>query len=396
MQLRRFLPFVVLLLGLTGTRVAAQQPSERYFAETGQWVRGRFLAYWDRHGGLAQQGYPLAGEFSEISTTDGKPYTVQYFERAVFEYHPEHAGTPYEILLSLVGVDAYREKYPQGAPNQRAHSEGQLFPATGKRLGGSFRTYWEAHGGLPQQGYPISDEFAEVSALDGKTYTVQYFERAVFEYHPEYKGTPYEVLLSQLGTYRHQARYKGSATPRPSPSSPFSPGSPSPGLPYPSPTISPAPTATPATPRPSLAIPTPRPGYTQSGMRGSDQYLIWQEYQPNVAGGRDIVGLDLASGQRINIATAAGNQQALALDGNQVLWQQDYPQNPCQTYPFSGANLYRKTLPGGAPTLIARGDNFPTAAAMHGDAVAWVTNGCDFDAHVRLWDGRTVQALRDS
>ncbi len=34
---------------------------------------------------------------------------------------------------------------------------------------------------------------------DGKTYLVQYFERQRFEYHPENKGTRYEVLLGRLG-----------------------------------------------------------------------------------------------------------------------------------------------------------------------------------------------------
>lgn len=46
----------------------------------------------------------------------------------------------------------------------------------------------------------------ETSPLDGKPYTVQYFERAVFEYHPE-NPPPYDVLLAQLGTYVGQARY---------------------------------------------------------------------------------------------------------------------------------------------------------------------------------------------
>jgi hypothetical protein len=59
---------------------------------------------------------------------------------------------------------------------------------------------------LAQQGYPLSEEFAETSQLDGKPYTVQYFERAVFEYHPE-NQPPYDVLLSQLGTYVGKARY---------------------------------------------------------------------------------------------------------------------------------------------------------------------------------------------
>jgi hypothetical protein len=30
---------------------------------------------------------------------------VQYFERNRFEYHPENAGTPYEIQLGLLGGD---------------------------------------------------------------------------------------------------------------------------------------------------------------------------------------------------------------------------------------------------------------------------------------------------
>src|SRR5205085_8188501 len=75
------------------------------------------------------------------------------------------------------------------------------FPQTGHTVGGLFRTYWEQHGGLAQQGYPISEELQEQSDLDGKTYTVQYFERAVFEWHPENKA-PYDVLLTQLGRFR--------------------------------------------------------------------------------------------------------------------------------------------------------------------------------------------------
>ncbi|MFL5735444.1 MAG: alpha/beta fold hydrolase, partial [Chloroflexia bacterium] len=39
--------------------------------------------------------------------------------------------------------------------------------------------------------------------LNGKPYTVQYFERAVFELHPE-NAAPYDVLLSQLGTFQNQ------------------------------------------------------------------------------------------------------------------------------------------------------------------------------------------------
>jgi hypothetical protein len=180
----------------------------RTFPETGQTVTGIFLDYWDAHGGLAQQGFPISGLMSEVSDLDGRAYAVQYFERAVFEHHPENSA-PYDILLSQLGRFQYRERYPDGAPNQQPNmAEGsQLFPETGKRVGGIFLEYWQSHGGLAQQGFPISDEFIEVSDLDGREYRVQYFERAVFELHPENAGTPYEVLLSQLGTTQYKEKY---------------------------------------------------------------------------------------------------------------------------------------------------------------------------------------------
>jgi hypothetical protein len=195
---------------------ANAQPASRLFPETGKTVRGLFLDYWTRHGGLAQQGYPISEETQEKSDTDGKVYTVQYFERAVFEYHPENAS-PNDVLLSLLGVFRYNSKYPTGAPGQQPNNSAAsiLFPETGKRIGRSFLAYWQSHGGLAQQGYPISDEFNEKSDLDGKVYQVQYFERAVFESHPENRP-PHDVLLSQLGTFRYRAKY-GQTPPPPNP-----------------------------------------------------------------------------------------------------------------------------------------------------------------------------------
>lgn len=193
----------------------AQQAYCLNFPETGKNVCGTFLAYWQQHGGLAQQGFPLSGEFQEQSDVNGKSYTVQYFERAVFEKHPENAS-PNDILLSLLGSMAYKQKYARGVaevappPNFPA---GMSFPETGKEIRGEFLTYWKGHGGLAQQGYPITNLIMEKSELDGKTYMVQYFERAVFEMHPENKP-PYNVLLSQLGTLQYRRKYPaGASTP---------------------------------------------------------------------------------------------------------------------------------------------------------------------------------------
>src|SRR3954468_14935942 len=101
-----------------GPLTAGAQPKARTFPETGKVVAGRFLDYWTNNGGLAQQGYPISDVFPEVSDLNGKTYTVQYFERAVFELHPENQA-PYDVLLSQLGTFRYKEKYANGAPNQK-------------------------------------------------------------------------------------------------------------------------------------------------------------------------------------------------------------------------------------------------------------------------------------
>ncbi len=184
-------------------RTLGNVPSEvRLFPQTGQQVGGAFLQHWLTTGGLPQYGYPISGERQERSPIDGKLYTVQYFERAMFEFHPENRP-PADVLPALLGTLRYRAKYPGGAPDQQPNTSGGsvLFSQTGKRLGGRFLDYWRAHGGLSGNGYPISDEFSEVSPVDGKPYRVQYFERAVLEFHPE-NSPAYDVLPALLGTLR--------------------------------------------------------------------------------------------------------------------------------------------------------------------------------------------------
>src|SRR5690242_10654200 len=103
--------FAVLMLVIpaAGARSTLAQGDSHTFPETGKTVSGSFLKYWTEHGGLAQQGFPITEQMQEVSDTDGKTYTVQYFERAVFELHPEFAGTQNEVLLSLLGVFLYNK-----------------------------------------------------------------------------------------------------------------------------------------------------------------------------------------------------------------------------------------------------------------------------------------------
>ncbi|MFN8540478.1 MAG: kelch repeat-containing protein [Thermomicrobiales bacterium] len=166
-------------------------PPGRCFAETGQCINGDFFTYYNAHGGLAINGYPLSGAFPE-RLEDGQVYLVQYFERVRMEYHPENAA-PYTVLLGQFGRQIHGGADPAATPLQGA----RYFKETGHNLVGNLLVYWDEHGGLTQFGYPISEEFDEVLE-DGQTYQVQYFERARFERHPE-NNLEYYVLLGQFG-----------------------------------------------------------------------------------------------------------------------------------------------------------------------------------------------------
>lgn len=183
----------------------AQTVEKVFFKETGHTLSDEhgFLSYWRKNGGLAQFGYPTTEEILEMNPEDHKIYVVQWYERNRFEWHPEFKGTQYEVLLGLLGkqltIGREKEEPFLRLPTDPKLSNSVFFKETGHTLSNSFRTYWEKNGGLAIYGYPISQEFYELNSEDGKTYITQYFERARFEYHNEFKGTQYEVLLGLLG-----------------------------------------------------------------------------------------------------------------------------------------------------------------------------------------------------
>lgn len=193
---------------LPSKRIQEAIPNTLFFYETGHSIQGAFRTYWEKNGGLAQFGYPLTEQFDELNPSDGKVYKTQYFERARFEYHPENKA-PYDVLLGLLGNQltiARRYEDPFLSISKEEAGDRYYFQETGHAISGPIRTYWEKTGGLPVYGFPITEPFEEVNPSDGKTYTVQYFERNRLEYHPENAGTKYEVLLGLLGTQILAAR----------------------------------------------------------------------------------------------------------------------------------------------------------------------------------------------
>jgi len=160
-------------------------------------VDAGFQSYYDTHGGLSVLGSPI----SELMTVNGRQ--IQWFERARVERWPEFAGTSYEIQLGRLGAEYTSGR--QFAPQQFFVSQPDLrfFPETGHAVGGAFLPFWEQNGAVQVLGLPISEAFDEVLP-DGKTYRVQYFERARLELHPAASGTPYEVQIGLLGTALYQ------------------------------------------------------------------------------------------------------------------------------------------------------------------------------------------------
>ncbi len=197
-------------------RVAGAGSGERFFAETGHTIGGEFRRYYEMHGlevgdpgisareSLALFGYPVSQPFDEVNPENGERYTVQYFERARFELHPENAD-PYRVLLGRIGFTSllrqgagFEPRIPN--PNQGAVGVGcDRFPETGYDLCPPFHDFWVRSGGLPVYGFPITNARDEQNPTDRKTYLTQWYERERLEFHPELRGTPYEVLLGLLG-----------------------------------------------------------------------------------------------------------------------------------------------------------------------------------------------------
>ena len=93
-------------------------------------------------------------------------------------------------------------KGPSAAPP--VSGPGRCFAEVPYCLRGAFFRFWQTHGGLDNLGLPITTEVYE--ELGDETFRVQYTERARLEEHPEFAGTPNEVLLGLLGNELADAR----------------------------------------------------------------------------------------------------------------------------------------------------------------------------------------------
>ncbi len=146
---------MLLLLSVTlpqPTQKALAQTDGRFYAETGYTLAAEFVDFFDSHGGVPVFGYPV----SEARQENG--YLVQWTERQRLEWHPENAGTDFEVLLGLLGRELTKgldgPLFDCGMPNSECgrsstdvipnsefgipQSDGHYFPQTGQYVSDLF------------------------------------------------------------------------------------------------------------------------------------------------------------------------------------------------------------------------------------------------------------------
>gem|GEM_PF-3364127 len=203
-------------------------------------ISGRLLEFWENNGGLAVFGYPLTNP-ETLSTTDGA-FTIQYFERARLELHPELAP-PYDVLLGRVGAEHLQltGQIWRMQQAEEAIPACQYWAETQHNVCGPFLATWQARGPqldsdpaltdaerLALWGLPLTD-VVPVTTADGTVLT-QWFERARFEQQPDGSIT-FGLLGAELLSLSIPAAIE--PTPEPLPAAAVEP-TPAPNVPFPS------------------------------------------------------------------------------------------------------------------------------------------------------------------
>jgi hypothetical protein len=172
------------LLAMSWGPVHAQAEDSRYFSETGHNVSGEFLKFYDNNpNAIFLYGYPITEQFTR---KDGR--TVQYFQRARFEYHAD-LPEGQRVQLTNLGRETYASTGAVSVTNAFAC---RTYAETGFAVCFAFLEFFDKYGGVAQFGYPISGFEYHENKL------VQYFEKTRLEWQP-WKVEGQRVVVSDLG-----------------------------------------------------------------------------------------------------------------------------------------------------------------------------------------------------
>lgn len=172
---------------ITTAPIATAQSDTRCFGETGHCIAGSIRQYWERNGGLRVFGFPKSATQTEL--VEGRMLTVQWFERDRLEIQPNGAISAGRLGVRM--LELIKAPWRAGG-TVTARDNCITFAQTGYLLCAAFARFWQQNGGLERFGYPITEAFPTV--IDGKTVTIQYFERRRFELHGDNT-----VMLGLLG-----------------------------------------------------------------------------------------------------------------------------------------------------------------------------------------------------
>lgn len=188
--------------------------------ENGQTYQANFLSTYLATGGATRWGYPTSEPFQE------EPGNIaQYFQRGVLDWHWRDDLGSYVVERRLawdyVGGDRAGDGRDQGVEPAPANAIDPIGPwghtvsdtlADGTPIG--FAQFFQKYGGVDSFGYPKSEARLDDGSglsIPGATPGLvrQYFQAAVFEYHPEDPTAPVQLRL--LGDDLRDKLYPGGS-----------------------------------------------------------------------------------------------------------------------------------------------------------------------------------------
>ncbi len=175
--------FCILFLSY-GPAYAQTGTTSKYFVETGHNVSGEFWQFYNSQSNNYQIfGYPITEQFRDDKT--GR--VIQYFARARFELYPEKPAGQ-RVQLTNIGEALYK----QGTVLNITPPIGCQTFSNGFAVCYDFLKFFNNNGGEAIFGMPISGFEIYNNRI------VQYFQRARFEWYPEYPEGQ-KVVLADLG-----------------------------------------------------------------------------------------------------------------------------------------------------------------------------------------------------
>lgn len=142
----------------------------------------------------------------------GHPVTEAYLLDGVLTQDFDHAQLQWrdgavvigdlgsEVFNAQRAYDATLAAAARGVPARPDSATSRYFPRKRHLVTGAILRFWQTHGGLATFGEPISEQVRETNGDgSGRSYVMQWFQKARIELHPENHNPRYAVLLGLLG-----------------------------------------------------------------------------------------------------------------------------------------------------------------------------------------------------